>query len=274
MTNAAALYGAPRRARRLLVKAARRPRYALVALWRLIQSDWTALAFPDRSAWMARRRELDETRLVGRLKRELSAAFEQLEGQTVRGKRVVAGDMRDAHAEMLWAIVRERKPRTVVETGVCNGLSSAVILEALGRNGAGRLVSVDLPEFSEPALNSTEFWEGKGGAVIPAGKSVGWLVPEERRCAWRLVLGRSQEVLPGLLADCDPIDLFIHDSEHSYANQLFEFRLGYDALASGGLLVATDINWSRAFDDFWATLRGAAARRAFVSHDCAIVVKG
>jgi predicted O-methyltransferase YrrM len=276
MTSPSAIQTVSRRASggvRLAVKGVKRPRYALLALSRLLQSNWPALVFREPGVRRRWRDELARTGLVGRLKGEMSAAFEGLVGTTVRGRRVVSGHMQDPHAELLWALVRERKPKIVVETGVCNGLSSAVMLEALELNGTGRLVSVDLPEFSDPALNAAEFWDGKGGAVIPAGKSVGWLAPEARRGGWRLVLGRSQEVLPGVLADCGPVDIFIHDSEHSYANQMFEFRLGFDALAPGGILVATDINWSGAFDDFWAGVKGSGARRAFVDHACALVMK-
>jgi hypothetical protein len=148
-----------------------------------------------------------------------------------------------------------------------------LFLDALEQNGEGRLISIDLPEFSDPALNGTEFWEGKGGAVVPAGRSVGWLVPEAKRRRWRLVLGRSRELLGPILQETGMVDIFIHDSEHSYENQMFEFTVGYEALASGGLLVATDINWSAAFDDFWLRIKRRGARRAFVDHSCAIVVK-
>lgn len=69
---------------------------------------------------------------------------------------MVSGSMRALHAEVLWAIVRSSRPWLVVETGVCNGFSTPVILEALNRNGEGRLISVDAPEFSDPALNTRE----------------------------------------------------------------------------------------------------------------------
>ncbi len=99
-------------------------------------------------------------------------------------------------------------------------------------------------------------------------------MPDHRRAGWRLELGRAQDRLAPLLAELGPVDVFIHDSEHSYDNQLFEFREGFAALAPGGLLIATDINWSNAFDDFWAAAaRKAGARRAFVDHSCALVAK-
>jgi hypothetical protein len=148
-----------------------------------------------------------------------------------------------------------------------------MILDALEENGHGQLISIDLPEFSDPALNRDDFWEGKGGAVIPAGLSPGWLVSEAKRQQWQLVLGRSRDLLQPVLRQAGMIDVFIHDSEHSYENQLFEFTVGYESLVSGGLLVATDINWSCAFDEFWRRVRKRGARRAFVDHSCGLVIK-
>ena len=255
-------------------KAVRQPGKALTALSRVLQSNWRSLVLPDPQAWADNRRELEESGLLKAHLRTMNEAFAGLAGQTVRGKGMVSGVMRPLHAELLWGLIRQRRPRVVVETGVCNGLSSAIILEAMARNGEGRLVSIDLPEFSDPGLNTAaDFWDGKGGAVIPAGKKVGWLVPEALRDSWTLVLGRSQDVLAPTLSSHGPIDIFIHDSEHSYENQSLEFAAGYEALAPGGLLVATDINWSAAFDDFRTRLRGSGARCAFVDPSCALVVK-
>lgn len=254
-------------------KALRNPERALSALSRSLESNWTALAFADAQAWRRHRQELRDSGLLDRLRSELDAAFAGLTGQTIRGKAMVSGGVRALHAEMLWALVRARRPRLVVETGVCNGLSSAILLEAMAANGEGRLISIDLPEFSNPDLNPVELWEGKGGAVVPEGRRVGWLAPARLHDRWRLVLEPSQKVLEPLLAEHGPVDMFIHDSEHSYENQMFEFAAGYRALASGGLLVATDIDWSRAFDDIWPNLKRTGARRAFVDPSCALVAK-
>jgi len=254
-------------------RVARQPGKALTAAGRVLQSNWPSLVLPDPKAWPDNRRELEESGLLKAHLRTMDECFTDLAGQTIRGRNVVSGAMRQLHAELLWGLVRQRRPQVVVETGVCNGLSSAIILAALERNGSGRLVSIDLPEFSDPDLNPTEFWDGKGGAVVPAGKSVGWLVPETLRKPWALVLGRSQDVLGPTLKAEGPVDIFIHDSEHSYENQSLEFAAGYEALRPGGVLVATDINWSSAFDDFWARVTGKGARRAFVDPSCALVVK-
>jgi predicted O-methyltransferase YrrM len=98
---------------------------------------------------------------------------------------------------------------------------------------------------------------------------VGWLVPEHRRANWRLILGRAREHLPALLNEA-PVDIFIHDSEHSFENQLFEFSAGWQALRPGGILVATDINWSDAFETFRDIAR---PRVQWIDHTCALAFK-
>ncbi len=238
---------------RLAKKVIRKPGYAVKALGRTLASR--QFPAPEGRDFIAER--------IG----VVSGVFTQVSGQT-RGKGFGHGAILAPHAELLWSLVRDRKPARVVETGVCNGLSSAVILAAMDRNGFGELISVDLPEFTDPALNTEAFWEGKGGAVVPAGREVGWLVPAELRGRWTLQLGRSSVLLPAALAG--GCDIFIHDSEHSYENQMFEFRLGWDALRPGGVLVATDINWSNAFDDFCRQVR---PRRQFVDHSCCLMFK-
>jgi hypothetical protein len=147
----------------------------------------------------------------------------------------------------LYALVRALGPRVAVETGVCNGFSTAFLLLALERNGAGDLHSIDLPEVAGADYEPGTFWEGKQGAAIPPGKEAGWMIPDELRPRWHLVLGRSQEELPPLLDRLGTIDLFVHDSEHSYECMHFEFETAWPALGEGGVLVADDYDWNDAF---------------------------
>ena len=132
---------------------------------------------------------------------------------------------------LVYAMVRGLGPGRVFETGVANGHSSYLILEALRRNGSGRLTSVD---------------------VRP---DVGGLVPEELRGAWDLRLLPRRAPRPALereFAAGPPIDLFIHDSDHSYRWQTLEFTLAWNRLSDRGLLASDDIDWSFAFLDFAA----------------------
>jgi predicted O-methyltransferase YrrM len=153
-------------------------------------------------------------------------------------------------ARKLYRLLRDRRPTICIETGVCNGTSSAIILQALERNRHGRLYSIDFPEFTD---STGEFWH-KGGAVIPQGKEPGWLVPEHLRSRWELIIGRSQDELEPLLARLGRIDFFLHDSEHSYEWMSFEFSAVMPHLRKGGLMVSDDTDWNSAFEDFAAEL--------------------
>jgi predicted O-methyltransferase YrrM len=259
--------------RKAASRAFSRPSQALSFGLGLLNADWVQLVLDSDPRWNALRTELRLSGFLVDRQLALSRRFEELGATEVRGHAAVPGQMRSLHVEMLYALVRHRRPKVVVETGVCNGLSSAVILYALAQNGCGRLYSVDLPEFTNPALNATPFWEGKAGAAVPSTDRVGWLVEPPLDERWTLTLGRSQDVLQPLLDRLGPIDLFIHDSEHSYDNQMLEFTAGFAALRAGGLLVATDITWSDAYKHFWAKTSRSGARAAYVDASCVVVEK-
>ncbi|MGH8900942.1 MAG: class I SAM-dependent methyltransferase [Egibacteraceae bacterium] len=134
-------------------------------------------------------------------------------------------------ARSLWCAVRHLKPRSVVETGVARGVTSRVILEALAVNGGGgRLWSIDLPPLKEP-------WFSQGCSAVP----------QSLRGDWRYVCGSVRRILPRLLRRLETIDLFVHDSLHTYDHMAFEFKLAQAYLSPTGLIVSDDINTSRAF---------------------------
>jgi len=205
-------------------------------------------------------REISASGLVEHLEEQAAHFWRTVHGET-RGHRYNTGRAtgRDGYGEglRLYAVLRKLRPRVAVETGVCNGVSTAFLLLALeangpGENGPAELHSLDLPEIAGEEYEPGTFWDGKGGAVVPAGKEAGWMVPERLRSRWHLTLGRSQDELPGLLERVAPIDFFLHDSEHSEACMRFEFETAWAALRAGGVLAADDVNANTAFADFAA----------------------
>lgn len=154
--------------------------------------------------------------LIGHDEAAVRRAFDELEADRdfvrdlqSRYERVRAGStLHVGRFEILYAIVRLTKPTTIIETGVHDGLSSAVTLRALARNGRGVLASVDLPSTDQPTSSGP-----------------GWLVPDDHlRDRWNLRLGDARDLLPRVAAESAPIDLFFHDSDHSPTHQEFEFR--------------------------------------------------
>jgi predicted O-methyltransferase YrrM len=135
-------------------------------------------------------------------------------------------------ARLCYLACRLIKPKTVVETGVAYGVSSAFILGALEMNGRGTLHSVDLP----PLRRKYErFW--------------GIVVPDELRDRWRLHRGTSARVLPWLFEENPTVDLFVHDSLHTHRNMRREFDAVWPHLREGGLLLADDVERNRAFGE-------------------------
>jgi predicted O-methyltransferase YrrM len=148
--------------------------------------------------------------------------------------------------EFLYMSVRSMKPKVVFETGVFDGHSSAVILQALSDNNEGILVSVDLPA-TEAIKNSTDRMDE---TTLPPGYDPGWIVPDYLRSRYRLVLGDSRQLLPQLFKEYPNVDIFLHDSLHTFEHQYFEYATAWPHLPEGGLLLSDDIFWSPAFHRF------------------------
>jgi predicted O-methyltransferase YrrM len=209
-------------------------------------------------------------KLLSDLERKTGAFDKQVSGQTCRGNPYGLGGMRPEVSIRLYGLVREFRPTLLVETGVCNGVSTAVILAALEINKAGSLYSIDFPEYADTHYPDGTFWEGKMGAVVPKGKQPGWMIPEMYRGRWRLTIGKSRKKLPALLETLGSIDFFLHDSEHSYQCMTFEYQLAWTHLETGGLLVSDDIGWNSAFKDF-ADLQSRNAN--VVDRNMAFIIK-
>jgi len=126
------------------------------------------------------------------------------------------------------------QPSIILETGVANGTSTSAFLEALSRSGKGTLYSID-PCWLE---------------FLPKGKSTGWLVPNRLRQRWNLIVGTSSEKIQHTLSELDLVDMFLHDSLHTYENMMFELETTWPFIKSGGVVLVDDINQNNAFRDF------------------------
>ena len=150
-------------------------------------------------------------------------------------------------------------PEVVVETGVASGRSSTAILTALAENNKGRLYSIDLPHFydgHEPTYKRTSEGNDELQGYVPKGKEPGWLVPKEYRDRWELILGDSNVELKKLVERLPQIDLFYHDSEHTYKTMMYEFDATWEKIGSEGYLLADDIRWNDSWKDFLAKHTG------------------
>jgi len=210
-----------------------------VALLKFALGDRSALhdAMLLKSGRILLREKFDE-RFAHSVLREINEGdfvpMNQIEGVKLPGNKPTY-----FFGKFLYFIVRCIKPEIMIETGVAHGVSSWTILNAIHKNGSGKLFSIDLPNQDLKSYNPSNI-----------SQTSGWVVPDKLRTYWQLELGPSMELLPELVKKSEKIDVFFHDSDHSYENMTFEFESVFDKLRQGGLLLSDDVHKNMAFFDF------------------------
>ena len=124
--------------------------------------------------------------------------------------------------EAMYLLVRAARPKRLVETGVLYGGSTAHVLAALDRNGEGELHSIELGRDEREPTHD-------------------FFVPAELKSRWDLIIGDSRQALPDLLRRCGRIDMFHHDSLHTWDHMTWEFETALPYLAEGGVLSSDDV---------------------------------
>lgn len=129
-------------------------------------------------------------------------------------------------ARFLYLLVRATRPELMVETGVANGASTFLVLTAMEENGVGRLISTDVTEY------------------------VGSLLTEDERAATRWDLRViATDGFGAVAAGAGAVDVFLHDSDHSYVNVRGEVAAVWPHVRPGGFVVADDGELSFGFLD-------------------------
>lgn len=92
----------------------------------------------------------------------------------------------------------------------------------------------------------------------------GWIVPNYLWKRFDLILGNTQKELKPLLWKLGKIDMFYHDSEHTYETMLWEYRTAWPYLSKKGVLCSDDVTWNTAFNEFKKEISvGGRGRRWF-----------
>lgn len=146
----------------------------------------------------------------------------------------------------MYCLVRTILPRDFVETGVLHGLTSKFILGAMLKNKQGKLHSIDYPSYFESGPTNNDGYTD----TLPPDKEPGWVVSVNESEFWALDKGSSEKYLPKVLEECQEIDVFLHDSEHTYKTMTFEIELAWSKLAPKGFLICDNIDANTAFFDF------------------------
>ncbi len=156
------------------------------------------------------------------------------------------------HGIVQYALVRLLKPKIVLETGGTPGNSSAFMLRAMDRNGQGELHTVDLPPSGPFGKQSDGDWLHAG---LPEGQGSGWVVPDRLRVRHHQHLGDARVLLPQVFAQVPQVDVFTHDSDHSYTHMLWEFHTAWPHVRPGGVLMSDDVGKNTAFAEFASAQR-------------------
>jgi Methyltransferase domain len=141
-------------------------------------------------------------------------------------------------SRLCYALARVIQPRAIIETGVCYGVTSAFLLQALQVNRFGVLHSIDLPPLGKDA-----------------DQFVGRLIPVRLCGDWKLHRGPSKRLLPKVLKEVGDVGLFVHDSLHTHRNMLRELETVGPCLSPKAAVVADDIEGNEAFHEWVAKAR-------------------
>ncbi len=125
-------------------------------------------------------------------------------------------------ASFLFAYIIHNKPSVIVETGVANGITTNVIMMALEKTG-GSLYSFDVDPRTENVYSGQGNWH------------------------FRLLKGNFETDLENQVSEIGGTNLWIHDSNHGFKWQAFEYKLAARHLVLGGILVSDDIDASTAW---------------------------
>jgi predicted O-methyltransferase YrrM len=173
---------------------------------------------------------------VARFSQEVRASDFMVEMIRRRDTYGSEGVMGALDCATLYGLTRWLRPGVVMESGGFIGMSSAFILKAFADANltAAKLYSIEWSEDCEQ------------GALIPDGlrSASGGFVPMRGKVEDFL----KRDQLPG------SIDMFLHDSSHSYRHMLWEFRQFWPRLRDGGLLVSHDVQMNAAFPEFIAKM--------------------
>ncbi len=187
-----------------------------------------------------------QLKAAGGLQASLLEARERLRRD--RSDRYSIGGDVGPYNEILYLLVRAAQPQLVVETGVAHGFSTAHILQALEDNNHGFLYSIDLANLNPRG------YVNAGGAVdavfVDSEEAIGSVIPQDLKTRWQLIRDKSNPALGRLLDELGSVDVFYHDSDHSYQNMKWEFEIAWPHITPGGLLVSDDVTSSRAFSEF------------------------
>jgi predicted O-methyltransferase YrrM len=123
---------------------------------------------------------------------------------------------------LLYSLIKSTSPRVVLETGVANGVTTNGIMRALDENNnSGALHSFDILPETKNAYKGSGHWN------------------------FHLLNNkRAYKQIVGIVSKLSKIDIWVHDSNHGYRWQRFEYLLALKSLNENGILISDDVEAS------------------------------
>ncbi|MDX1990765.1 MAG: class I SAM-dependent methyltransferase [bacterium] len=138
-------------------------------------------------------------------------------------------------ALLLFKLVREFKPKALVEMGTNVGISASYQASALKLNGdGGRLMTL----------------EGAEALADLSQRNFHSLGLDNVRC----VVGRFQDTLDGVLEELRPLDYAFIDGHHEEKATINYFHQILPYTAPTALMIFDDINWNEGMHNAWETI--------------------
>jgi predicted O-methyltransferase YrrM len=137
--------------------------------------------------------------------------------------------------EQFYWMLRRGRPERVLEVGTSLGMTGLYVLAALARNRGGRFFTIELGP--SKVAYARGLFAAFGDAPVTCFQ------------------GRSQDVLPELLAREPVFDWAFVDIDHRYASTIAHLNLLADRIRPGGWLVFDDINFSDEMRQAWDEIR-------------------
>ena len=129
---------------------------------------------------------------------------------------------------MLGDLIRVEKPEVMIETGVESGYSTEHFLVAMDDAKVGHLYSCD--------PRPSGFYDGNP-IVHPR---------------FTFIREASYTACDKIFKEAGRLDMFLHDSDHSWECQTFEYEWGWNHIRGGGIIASDDTKWGMIIPVFGA----------------------
>lgn len=166
-------------------------------------------------------------------RQELLRCEDDLGGRPVR--TYCAASKRQRPATLLFQLIREFEPATVLELGTNIGISAAYQSAALEVNGTGRLFTIELSPLRVERARELHHSLGLSNGTF--------------------VTGRFSDTLDDVLEQAGPLDYVFIDGHHDREATLVYFDQIWPHMTDDCIVVFDDIRWSSGMKSAWRTIQ-------------------